>query len=239
MDTIGARLKSFAKEKFGTLSKMAQAMGISQATLSQYTTNRYSPGVQMQKRLREVGCDIEWLMTGDNSRGRNAAERYWNSLNKEQKEQETHAIVKRRLDTSKGGITMFRGSPAGASSNNPWLDVDPEFVSWSDAMPAVGETYGIKVRGTSMIDAGIKEDDIVVIDTGLVPENFDLVVVAIDGDIVVKRMVLRNGERYLYSENSRMKYPEIKLNGDESIKIVGVVMQVTTPVLRRGRHPLD
>lgn len=39
-------------------------MGVSPSTLSQYTTGKCIPGNLMQDRLRSLGCDIEWLITG-------------------------------------------------------------------------------------------------------------------------------------------------------------------------------
>ena len=33
-------------------------------SLYQYLTGDHSPGRSMQERLRRLGCDIEWLMTG-------------------------------------------------------------------------------------------------------------------------------------------------------------------------------
>lgn len=63
-DTAAGRLRYFAHTKYGSIKALAAAMGVSPSTLSQYTTGKCIPGNLMQERLRSLGCDIEWLITG-------------------------------------------------------------------------------------------------------------------------------------------------------------------------------
>jgi len=60
---IGQRLRVFA-HKFGGPTGLANTLKVSPQQLSEYFSGRRIPGNAMQKRLREAGCDIEWLMTG-------------------------------------------------------------------------------------------------------------------------------------------------------------------------------
>lgn len=62
--TIGDRLKHFAKSKYGSLAALARAMGIQSQSLTPYVNNLTTPGTVTQNKLRDLGCDIEWLMTG-------------------------------------------------------------------------------------------------------------------------------------------------------------------------------
>jgi transcriptional regulator with XRE-family HTH domain len=64
-ETVAGRLRYFAHLRFGSIKELATAMRVSPSTLSQYTTGKCVPGNLMQKRLRELGCDIEWLITGE------------------------------------------------------------------------------------------------------------------------------------------------------------------------------
>lgn len=64
MDSTASRLRYFAHTKYGNIKSLAEAMGVSPSTLSQYTTGKCVPGNLMQERLRSLGCDIEWLITG-------------------------------------------------------------------------------------------------------------------------------------------------------------------------------
>ncbi len=61
---LGERLKIFAKQKFTTLKELADALGISPQQLNQYTSGKREPGSKILSKLLELGCDINWLLTG-------------------------------------------------------------------------------------------------------------------------------------------------------------------------------
>lgn len=67
MDTIGDRLKEFARAKYGSLAGLARAMEVQSQSLTPYLNNKTTPGSVFQGKLRDLGCDIEWLMTGKES----------------------------------------------------------------------------------------------------------------------------------------------------------------------------
>ena len=62
---ISKRLRYYAHMRYGSLKELAANLGVTSSTLSQYTPGKSIPGNTMQARLREIGCDIEWLMTGE------------------------------------------------------------------------------------------------------------------------------------------------------------------------------
>jgi DNA polymerase V len=49
-------------------------------------------------------------------------------------------------------------------------------------------TFYIKVKGNSMIDAGIDDKDVLVVDRSLEPQNNKIAICFIDGEFTVKRM---------------------------------------------------
>ena len=49
-------------------------------------------------------------------------------------------------------------------------------------------TFYIKVKGNSMIDAGINDKDVLVVDRSLEPQNNKIAICFIDGEFTVKRM---------------------------------------------------
>lgn len=61
---IGERLRLFAKRKYGTLKKLAEAMKISPQQLQQYISCKREPGSKILTRLLRLGCDINWLLGG-------------------------------------------------------------------------------------------------------------------------------------------------------------------------------
>ncbi|OGU55104.1 MAG: hypothetical protein A2V66_13640 [Ignavibacteria bacterium RBG_13_36_8] len=61
---IGERIRLFAKRKFKTLKKLAEAMGMSPQQLQQYISGKREPGSKILIRLLRLGCDINWLLGG-------------------------------------------------------------------------------------------------------------------------------------------------------------------------------
>ena len=86
-------------------------------------------------------------------------------------------------------------------------------------------TFLVRANGNSMLNAGIHENDILVVDRSLTPTDGRIVVVAIDGQLTVKRLKKhRNGSITLLAENPNYKPIEIK-EGNE-VHIWGVVTNV-------------
>ena len=61
---IGERIRLFAKRKFKTLKKLAEAMEISPQQLQQYISGKREPGSRILIKLLRLGCDINWLLGG-------------------------------------------------------------------------------------------------------------------------------------------------------------------------------
>lgn len=61
---LGERIRIFAKRKYGTLKKLAEAMKISPQQLQQYISGKREPGAKILAKLLRQGCDINWLLGG-------------------------------------------------------------------------------------------------------------------------------------------------------------------------------
>lgn len=85
-------------------------------------------------------------------------------------------------------------------------------------------TFLVKAQGDSMINAGITENDILIVDKSLTPTHGKIVIAAIDGLLTVKRLIKENGQFILFAENPA--YPPIKLKEGNEIVIWGVVTNV-------------
>lgn len=83
-------------------------------------------------------------------------------------------------------------------------------------------TFLLRVKGDSMIDAGIHEGDLVVAERGKEPRVGDIVVAVLDDQYTLKRLERQNGKYYLKAENA--KYPE--MHPREELTIAGVVISV-------------
>jgi DNA polymerase V len=83
-------------------------------------------------------------------------------------------------------------------------------------------TFFWRVRGTSMIDAGIGDGDILVVNRALAPGHGDIVVAEVDNDFTVKYLHQRNGRVRLKAANAT--FPDIVFVKDgQQLRIVGVV----------------
>ena len=81
-------------------------------------------------------------------------------------------------------------------------------------------TFGLKVRGDSMIGKSIVDADIAIIEHGVQPRSGDVVAALIDGQVTLKTFVLQRGKPYLRAENPR--YPN--LIPREELQIQGVMV---------------
>ncbi|UGS23945.1 LexA family protein [Flavobacterium channae] len=85
-------------------------------------------------------------------------------------------------------------------------------------------TFYAKASGNSMIEAGIDDGDIMVIDRSLEPHNNAISVCLIDGEFTVKRIKKDGEELYLMPENSQ--YKPIKVEEENELIIWGIVTYV-------------
>lgn len=83
-----------------------------------------------------------------------------------------------------------------------------------------GSTYFIKVSGDSMIEGGINEGDMLVVDSSLKAEHGDIVVAALCGEFTVKQLMLRP---YLHLKPMNADYAIIPVSDADQFEIFGVV----------------
>ncbi len=87
-------------------------------------------------------------------------------------------------------------------------------------------TFFMRVSGDSMINIGIFNNDILVVDKGIKPVNSSIIVAALNGELVIKKFFkdYKSGFHFLKSENSN--YPDIKLKSDFDLEVWGVATYV-------------
>lgn len=88
------------------------------------------------------------------------------------------------------------------------------------------DVFLLRVRGESMIEAGIHNNDLVIVYPTKDIKNHDIVVALIEGEATVKRFVRVSGRAYLKAENP--KFPNIYPSSEWTIqgKVVGVIRQI-------------
>ncbi|MBC7194548.1 MAG: translesion error-prone DNA polymerase V autoproteolytic subunit [Caldisericia bacterium] len=90
-------------------------------------------------------------------------------------------------------------------------------------------TFFVRVSGNSMINANIRDGDILVVDRALEPKEGRIVIANVNGEFVLKRIKKRNGKLYLYPENS--DYNPIEIKEGMECEIWGVVTFVIHKIL--------
>jgi DNA polymerase V len=148
-----------------------------------------------------------------------------------------------------GGVHAGFPSPAQDYMNTS-IDLNKELVRHPAA------TFFAKVVGDSMVDAGVEEGDILVVDKSLEPAEGDMAVCFIDGEFALKYISFRNpvvdgygnqrtarkarkpGVSYDILDHKRMwllpankKYPPIEVTDANDFTIWGVVTYVIKKVM--------
>jgi len=88
------------------------------------------------------------------------------------------------------------------------------------------KVFGLRVKGDSMVGAGIFEGDIAVVKQKQIPDEGEIVVAMIDGEVTLKRFLKKNGKPILRAENPN--YQDIELNkfGEDRVRILGSVISI-------------
>lgn len=101
---IAARLREFAYSKTDRLKEFARSLEMSPQTLNSYLSGKISPGSELLIKLSDLGCDINWLLTGSE---KNSKEKDFG------------------IKTSKERIYRVMGTlPAGRADVQDWSDLN-------------------------------------------------------------------------------------------------------------------
>jgi repressor LexA len=97
--------------------------------------------------------------------------------------------------------TIPAGLPAdGRQEPDGCISVDVETLR----LPKGARVFALKVRGESMVGAGILSGDVVVLEFRE-PRNGEVVAALIDGETTLKRYVVQRGKPFLKAENPRFQ----------------------------------
>lgn len=89
-------------------------------------------------------------------------------------------------------------------------------------------TFYARVSGKSMINAGLDDGDLLVIDRSLEAEHGKIAVCFLDGEFTVKRLHIKEGNITLIPENNT--YKPIQVTDESDLLIWGVVTYVIKSV---------
>jgi DNA polymerase V len=102
------------------------------------------------------------------------------------------------------------------------IDLNREFIKNPNS------TFYARVRGQSMVGAGLNNGDLLIIDRSLEPKNDKIAVCFVDGEFTVKRIKKEKDTVWLIPENE--KYAPIQVTADNEFVIWGMVTTVIKKV---------
>ena len=119
-------------------------------------------------------------------------------------------------------LATFLGNKVCAGFPSPADDLGAQRLDLTQVLITHPQaTYFLRARGDSMIDAGIFNNDILVVDRAVKPRHNHVVVAVIDGDLIVKYLYELDGHIKLRSANPT--FPDILPKEGQTIEVWGVV----------------
>ncbi len=119
---------------------------------------------------------------------------------------------------NKSILTVAAGFPSPAENYvEEKLNLDKHLIKNKES------TFFVRVSGDSMINVGIFNNDILVVDRSLVPVRQSIVIASIDGELVVKKLIKDRMKKYFYLKSENKNYPDIRLNSNSDTIIWGIV----------------
>ncbi len=116
------------------------------------------------------------------------------------------------------GVVKFITTPINAGFPSPADDYIEDTIDLPKLLiKNPSSTFVLRVKGQSMVDAGIFDKSIIVVDSSLEAENGDIAVCIIDGEFTLKRISKVKDKLYLLPENNNFKPIEVKEGSTFSI----------------------
>ena len=115
------------------------------------------------------------------------------------------------------GISCGYPSPANDFDGRR-ISLDRELIKNKES------TFFARVSGQSMIDAGLDDNDLLVIDRSIQPEHNKIAVCFIDGEFTVKRLRVEHNGIWLQPENK--SYDPILITEENNFIIWGIVTNI-------------
>ena len=115
---------------------------------------------------------------------------------------------------------------AGAGFPSPATDYIEEDIDLNvHLIKNVPATFIIRVQGKSMVNTGIYDGDLLVVDKSLKPKNFSTVIANVHDELVVKNFVKEKDRQFLTSGSKKFE-DRILINEEADVFVWGVVTYV-------------
>ncbi len=141
----------------------------------------------------------------------------------------TEALTFFTPDTFKSDGAFFFDTGISCGFPSPADDFKQERISLDRELIKNKEaTFFARVSGQSMIDAGLDDNDLLVIDRSIAPAHNKIAVCFLDGEFTVKRLRVESNGVWLQPENKN--YKPIQVTAENNFVIWGIVTNVIKKV---------
>ncbi|MDE5569058.1 MAG: transcriptional repressor LexA [Ruminococcus sp.] len=153
-----------------------------------------------------ISPSVREIMDAMEFKSTSTAHRYINALVDAGLIEKTDALNRSlRLPNSNSAAVPVIGTVTAGQPVTAFEDITG-YISFEAPNYDPNELFALKIKGESMINAGILDGDIVIVQKDTYAENGDIVVAFIDGeDATVKRFYKEDGKYRLQPENDSMQ----------------------------------
>lgn len=250
LSSFGERLKKLREEKGLSLRQVEAATGITNSNLSKIERNRVSPSLDAALLISDyLNVSLDYLTKGivkyDDAGGEQTQVlEIYNSLDENNRyalktyaafllsgtrrnlwegaSSHKHTGIEPEAESLKEERSVYLPLLGTAAAGLPIMS--DELLEGFVPVPAARikkNTYLIKVKGDSMIEAGINNGDLVIVAPQPGVENGEIALVNIDGEVTIKKFYRYDFEVRLKPANSSMK--DIVVTDLAKLRILGKV----------------
>lgn len=117
------------------------------------------------------------------------------------------------------GSKIPAGFPSPADDHlEATIDLNRQFVRHPAA------TFFVRVKGFSMIKAGIQDGDMLIVDRSLEAQSGSIVIAVVNGELTLKRLLIAGNEVWLMPENP--EFQPLQITDGMELQVWGVVAHV-------------
>lgn len=198
-ETIGSRIKKLRKEKDLTLEDIGKRANLSRATIQRYESGVITniPSDKIEIIAKALDVSPAYLMGWTQPLGR----------------------INRESTSNKTEVPLIGSIAAGVP-----ITAEENIEQYFEIDPSIKADFALKIKGDSMIDAGIHDGDIAFLRKQQTLETGEIGAVVIENEATLKRFYRTNSNVILQPENKEYQ-PIIVTDGDLHIagKLVAVL----------------
>lgn len=176
-------------------------------TLNEETLRRMEEYIRERQRKDGVSPSYRRIMHALGMSSLNLVQRYVLALENQGRIRRTRLgsiALPKRLDAGKNKITPLVGDIACGQPSFAEENIEASYAL-PESIFGKGELFMLHTHGDSMIEAGIREGDLIVVRKQNTADDGQIVVALVDGEATLKRLFHRNGKIVLHPENRQMQ----------------------------------